>query len=126
MHLQLLLFLSPASHVVLRFWTLIEGAGRQKDQVLPGIVNFARAKLICKDNIESSLGAMMPTAKSAVVDVRLMLTWGPKREAFLFEAELVVSHMRVAYSIPQFHAYCRSGYPPDVEKESYDNWIRSG
>ena len=110
MHLQLLLFLSPAVHVVLRFWTLIEGAGRQKEEVIGGIVNFARAKLICNHDIKSPR-AMTPKAKWAVVDVRLGLTWGPKREVFRFEADLVASHMRVAYSIPHSRTYIRSGYP---------------
>ncbi|KAF8576190.1 hypothetical protein K439DRAFT_1664731 [Ramaria rubella] len=56
---------------------------------------------------------LTPAARLAVVDVRLMLDYEPRRQTFHREAELVASHMRIVYSIPQNRAYLRSGYPSE-------------
>lgn len=45
-----------------------------------------------------------------MLDVRLMLTLEPRREAIHLEGKLVASHMRLVYSIPKPHVYFRSGY----------------
>ncbi|KAF8573296.1 hypothetical protein K439DRAFT_1375811, partial [Ramaria rubella] len=96
------------------FWTLIKGAGHhRKGELLEDLIKLVRAKLICAHNIDSSHTELTPAARLAVVDVRLMLDYEPRRETFHREAELVASHMRIVYSIPQNRAYLRSGYPSE-------------
>ncbi|KAF8579397.1 hypothetical protein K439DRAFT_1525242 [Ramaria rubella] len=92
------------------FWTLIEGAGSHKKEVLSEIIGLARAKLICNHNIDLGHRKLTPEGRLAVIDMRLMLTWEPRREAYRTEATLVASHMRMAYSVPKDRVYLRSGY----------------
>jgi hypothetical protein len=91
---------------------MVTGAGAQKAGVLATIVDFARAKLLCQNNINVALrGVSKREGCTAVVDVRLMLDYEPRREASRsFEADLVAGHMRIAYSVPQSREYLRSGY----------------
>jgi hypothetical protein len=98
-----------------RFWTMIAGAGDRKADLLSTIIDFARAKLLCQSKIDVEHHKLLkPHASTAVVDVRLMLDYEPRREASrLFEAELVAGHMRMAYSVPQSREYLRSGYPSE-------------
>lgn len=49
-----------------------------------------------------------------MIDIRLMLDYEPRRQlARDRESELVASHMRIAYSVPQSREYMRSGYPSE-------------
>ncbi|KAF8592712.1 hypothetical protein K439DRAFT_1656117 [Ramaria rubella] len=90
------------------FWTLIEGAGSRRSEVIAGMIDFARAKLICNHNINLSHTDLTREGRLAVLDVRLMLTWEPKRDAFRTQSNLIASHMRMAYSFPKDHVH--SGY----------------
>ena len=97
-----------------RFWTMLRGAGNSEAEVMLTIINLARAKLLCQDAIDVKATDVGRTARTAVVDVRLMLDYEPRREAsHLLQAELVESHMRICYSVPQSRKYMRSGYPSE-------------
>jgi hypothetical protein len=105
-------FLHAAAHC--RFWTLLAGAKRHKDQILPDIVDLARAKLICDSNISVPYTTVKHAAVTAVLDVLLTLDFEPRRQvAHIREAELVASHMRIAFSVPKDRGYIRSGYPSE-------------
>ncbi|KAF8575276.1 hypothetical protein K439DRAFT_1665120 [Ramaria rubella] len=92
------------------FWSLIEGAGSHKREVVSQIIDLARAKLICSHNIDVSHRKLTPEGRLAVLDMRLMLTWEPRYDAYRTEARLVASHMRLVYSIPKDRVYLQSGY----------------
>src|ERR1700733_8797581 len=93
-----------------RFWTMIQGAGTSKALILSTIIDFARAKLLCHDSIDVSAMDVEKAARTAVVDVRLMLDYEPRREAsHQLQAELIASHMRICYSVPQSRGYMHSG-----------------
>jgi hypothetical protein len=83
--------------------------------LLPTIMDLARAKLLCQNKIDVAHNKVVkPHASTAVVDVRLMLSYEPRQEASrALEADLVASHMRMAYSVPQNREYIRSGYPSE-------------
>jgi hypothetical protein len=102
---------SLVSYTSCRFWTMIEGAKDRKDEIIPLIMELARAKLLCSDSIAKDFGSFSPAAKTAVVDVRLMLDFEPRRQAaHVMTADLVASHMRTSYSVPNNREYLRSGY----------------
>ena len=80
------------------------------------IVDLARAKLICHHNISQPYTGshLPPAALSAVLDVLLTLDFEPRRQAARNrEAEMVTSHMRIAFSVPKDREYPRSGYPSE-------------
>jgi hypothetical protein len=53
-------------------------------------------------------------AVTAVLDVLLTLDFEPRSQvAHKREAELVASHMRIAFSVPKDRRYIRSGYPSE-------------
>ncbi|KIL67470.1 hypothetical protein M378DRAFT_9260 [Amanita muscaria Koide BX008] len=96
------------------FWTMIQSAGDSKDQVLPLIIDLARSKLLCQNDIDVDYLDVTKHARTAVVDLRLMFDYEPWQEATrAFEAELVASHMRTVFSIPQTLEYFWSGYPSE-------------
>ncbi|KZP24260.1 hypothetical protein FIBSPDRAFT_1012129 [Athelia psychrophila] len=92
------------------FWSLIAGAPEGKErQILDAIIPFARAKITCPTDGQTSAAG-----RAAVIDIRLMLDYEPRRQlARDRESELVASHMRIAYSVPQSREYMRSGYPSE-------------
>lgn len=89
---------------------MIDGAPEGKErQILGGIIRLARAKITC-----STDGQTSAAGRAAVIDIRLMLDYEPRRQlARDRESELVASHMRIAYSVPQSREYMRSGYPSE-------------
>src|ERR1700676_2496250 len=93
---------------------MLRGAGDSEAEVMLTIINLARAKLLCQDTIDVKATDVGKTERTAVVDVRLMLDYEPRREAsHLLQAELVASHMRICYSVPKSREYMRSGYPSE-------------
>ena len=97
-----------------RFWSLLAGAKRHRDQILPDIVDLARAKLICDGNISVPYTMVKHAAVTAVLDVLLSLDFEPRHQGVhIREAELVASHMRIAFSVPKDRGYIRSGYPSE-------------
>jgi hypothetical protein len=99
-----------------RFWTLLAGGtvAHHKEDILSTIVDLARSKLICDHNIGAKRSELKAAASTAVLDVILNLDFEPRREAALNrEAQLVASHMRTAFSVPQHREYFRSGYPSE-------------
>jgi hypothetical protein len=84
------------------------------DEVLPTIVDLARTKLIRHHKIAVVHTNLPPAARTAVLDVLLSLGFEPRRQAARNrEAELVASHMRIAFSVPKDREYLRSGYPSE-------------
>lgn len=94
---------------------MLAGAKGRSAELLPTILDLARAKLLCHNEINVAHNKVDKRhASTAVVDVRLMLSYEPCREASrTLEADLVASHMRMAYSVPQNREYLRSGYPSE-------------
>ncbi|KAF9518250.1 hypothetical protein BS47DRAFT_1482756 [Hydnum rufescens UP504] len=78
------------------FWTLLVGAGDQRDQVRSTIVDLARSKLILNSNISQNYDTV--TTTSVALDR---------------ETQLVAGHMRFAFSVPKERQYIRSGYPSE-------------
>lgn len=77
-------------------------------------MDLARAKLICNHNISVKPWDLDRNAVLAVVDVLLTLDFEPRRQITRDrEAQLVASHMRTAFSVPQERGYIRSGYPSE-------------
>ena len=96
-----------------RFWTLLAGA-EDKDQIISTIVDFARSKLIFQHEISVRHNQVKPAAVSAMLDVLLTLDFEPRCQAVRNrEAELVASHMWIAFSVPKDRHYARSGYPSE-------------
>ena len=97
-----------------RFWTLLAGAGNNKDQILPTIVDLARAKLICHHKITIRHQDLKRPAVTALLDVLLSLDFEPGRpKAHNREVELIADHMRIVFSVPEHREYLLSGYPSE-------------
>jgi hypothetical protein len=97
-----------------RFWTLLAGAGNNKDQILPTIVDLARAKLICHHKISIRHEDLKRPAVTALLDVLLSLDFEPGRlKAHNREVELIADHMRIVFSVPEHREYLLSGYPSE-------------
>ena len=94
---------------------MIKAAGDKKGNILSVIINTARSKLLCQNAINIQYTQVEARhGPTAIVDLRLMFDYEPRREAArAFEAELVASHMRTAFSVPQTREYIRSGYPSE-------------
>ena len=83
-------------------------------QLFTEILEMARAKLVASRDIYSSYHTFSRTARLAVLDVQLSLDYEPRCEKTqVEEANLVESHMRIAFSIPVHREYLRSGYPSE-------------
>jgi hypothetical protein len=95
---------------------MIAAAGNRKDDLLKIIVDLARSKLLCQNDIDvSHLELGKKAGATAVVDLRLMLDYETRREAAReAEVELVASHMRMAFSVPQRREYLRSAILPSL------------
>lgn len=79
----------------------MEGVGTNQEQMANVMVNFARAKILCSQNLAVSHRKASNLATLALLDIIIHLDFEPRREAAHgAEAELVASHMRIAYSIP--------------------------
>jgi hypothetical protein len=91
---------------------MIAAAGDRKKDILKIIVDLARSKLLCQNQIDVRHSDLRhKPGATAVVDLRLMFEYETRREvARSAEAELVAAHMRLAYSIPQTRESVRSGY----------------
>ncbi|EMD31837.1 hypothetical protein CERSUDRAFT_100068 [Gelatoporia subvermispora B] len=81
------------------------------------IVTLARTKLLsCDvlpqiDNLDDVEQFYTPLRKRVLADVRVSLNYEPSREKTYDElADMVASHMRTVYSVPQHREYMRSGY----------------
>jgi hypothetical protein len=99
---------------LVRFWAILLNTS-DRTIMTARMINFVRAKLLCQGVIDVAHDRLeKPNGRIAVVDVRLMLDYGPRCEATRsLEAELVATHMRVAYSVPKSQEYLHSGYPSE-------------
>ena len=80
------------------------------------LLRLAQAKLVSHPNrdLERERGAFSRAAQVAVLDVRIMLPFEPRSSsAQRLQMELVASHMRTVFSIPQHRQCVRSGYPSE-------------
>src|SRR5438477_2445819 len=98
-----------------RFWTMIAGAGEHKKDMEAIIIELARSKLLCQNDINVAHDDVQnKRAAIAVVDLRLMLDYEHRRAAArIAEMDLVASHMRMAYSILESRECVVSGYPSE-------------
>ncbi|KAF8648748.1 hypothetical protein AX16_006189 [Volvariella volvacea WC 439] len=96
------------------FWSILIDSDAQRAQVLiPLVIPLARSKLTATPELDKNIQPS-PNAQLAVVDVRLCLSYESGRQAtYSILSDLVASHMRTAYSIPQHQEYMRSGYPSE-------------
>jgi hypothetical protein len=109
-----LLFFAVPFIFTLRFWTMIQAAGLNKDAVCRQVMELAQARLLGVHDIETQFPAVLSMAKLAAVDCILMLDFEVRRDSVqLMEASLVASHMRTAFSVPKDFLYLRSGYPSE-------------
>ncbi|KAH9923393.1 hypothetical protein B0H21DRAFT_895174 [Amylocystis lapponica] len=113
------------------FWTLYRGA-RDKAKVSTDLIGLARAKLILRPDIGRAAGyGIRPDdemrGRLAVVDVRIMLDYEPRRMASM-EADLVEHNMRLAYSVPKNREYLRPavGYIPHTPQGTIPEILKEG
>jgi hypothetical protein len=93
---------------------MLQGAGNSKAKVMLTIINLVCAKLLCQNAINVRATDVGKIARTAVVDVQLMLDYEPRQEAsHQLQVELVASHMCICYLVPQSHEYMHSGYPSE-------------
>ena len=70
----------------------------RENQILSFIFDLAREKLTCTRNIDGPYDSFSAEAKLAVIDVRLMLDYEPRRDATRnLEKKMVANNMRIAY-----------------------------
>lgn len=85
----------------------VDQAYRMKDEV----IKMAQMKLTRRHDIGDSVDSLSEDAYTAILDVRLMFDYEPGHQAAQdTQANLVASHMRIAYSVPKSREYIRSGY----------------
>ncbi|THH06221.1 hypothetical protein EW146_g9684 [Bondarzewia mesenterica] len=95
------------------FWSMFRDIQKNAEvfQLSSSVLKTARSKLICDTDFEKFFHDPGATARLAVADVRLCLDYEPRRQQNqMVVAELVASHMRIAYSVPRHREYFRSGY----------------
>lgn len=104
------------------YWTWFKQIKEiDESKAIPDFMLTLRAKLINRDpslGRSESFKSWGDSACLAVADVRLCLAYEPNILAAHSTdvnkpAELVASHMRVAYSVPKHRRYMRSGYPSE-------------
>ncbi|KAH7925110.1 hypothetical protein BV22DRAFT_1129298 [Leucogyrophana mollusca] len=96
------------------FWTMLPADNMSEDNISSLIIDFARAKLICHNDIGMQLPDMSAGAKIAILDVLLCLDSEHSSEAAKTrQTELVAGHMRTAFSVPSDRSYLRSCYPSE-------------
>ena len=85
------------------------------DEILLAIIDLARTKLICHDEIAVMHTHLQPAARTAALDVLLSLDFEPRHQAARSREAgfLGASHMRIAFSLPKVREYLRSGYPSE-------------
>jgi hypothetical protein len=97
------------------FWTMLE-ANQDKDveALLRNMMNLARKKLLCSNDINATPRNHSQMARIAILDVLITIDYEPRRvSTHQFEMELIASHMRTAFSAPDHRLYVRSGYPSE-------------
>ncbi|KAK0205621.1 hypothetical protein DFS33DRAFT_1258736 [Desarmillaria ectypa] len=63
---------------------------------------------------KAAQGGELDVFKMALVDIRVMIEYEPRREkARRLQQEMVRGHMRVAFSVPEHREYMRSGNPSE-------------
>ncbi|KAF8550111.1 hypothetical protein OG21DRAFT_1514438 [Imleria badia] len=99
------------------WWSTMNKKHPSKDRPLVDaqyFVQTARMKLLRSNDIDAPLEEVSEIPLTAVVDVLLALDFDPSLEAtYHRQAEMVTSHMRIAYSFPQHCEYFISGYPSE-------------
>ncbi|EMD31840.1 hypothetical protein CERSUDRAFT_127211 [Gelatoporia subvermispora B] len=92
-------------------------ASSMANLIVAEILPLARTKLLCCESLPepSDRPALhrlyTPLRKRVLADVRVSLTYEPSREKTYDElANMVASHMKMVYSVPQHREYMRSGY----------------
>ena len=81
------------------------------DQQCKRLLDIACTKLLCKQDLSKRYTEYSAAARSAVLDVRIKLSFEAGRSAaHRHEMDLVASHMRTVYSIPRDRECIRSGY----------------
>jgi len=76
-------------------------------------MELARRKLVARSD-STEFGSLSANARLAVVSTRLLLDFEPARfSARRTEEELVASHMRIAFSVPQHREFMRTGTPSE-------------
>ncbi|KAI6031017.1 hypothetical protein EDC04DRAFT_3065254 [Pisolithus marmoratus] len=94
------------------FWTMIEASSENNNTVISNALRLARKKLLNADNIHAQKHSN--TAMLAILDQLVTIDYEPKRELVSgVEAEMVASHMRIVFSVPDHRVYIRSGYPSE-------------
>lgn len=85
-----------------------------RQDICAELLAFARSKLLRKEDVLSERIESSPEAQTAVLDVRIMLSYEASREdARRRVMELIESHMRTVFSVPRGREYFRSGYPSE-------------
>ncbi|KAF8124075.1 hypothetical protein EV363DRAFT_1586969 [Boletus edulis] len=96
------------------FWTMLawDEEGTSSEVLLRDMMGLARMKLIFDNDIyrrEHSHTAML-----VLLDVLIMIDYEPMGKLVReLEVEMVASHMKTAFSIPQHGRYVISGYPSE-------------
>ncbi|KAI6137216.1 hypothetical protein F5141DRAFT_1231205 [Pisolithus sp. B1] len=95
------------------FWTMIEvSKGENRSILIEGTMELARAKLVRSHGIYGQQFSSL--AMLATLDVLVAVDYKPRWDLFLeCEMEMVASHMRIAFSVPQDQSYICSGYPSE-------------
>ncbi|KAH7917774.1 hypothetical protein BV22DRAFT_1135131 [Leucogyrophana mollusca] len=97
------------------FWTMLPGDDISEwDNISSLIIDFARSKLICHNNIGMHVTEMSHIAKTAILDVLLCLDFEPSSARAKEEQnELVAGHMRTAFSVSSDRSYLHSCFPSE-------------
>ncbi|KAI6033344.1 hypothetical protein EDC04DRAFT_3035134 [Pisolithus marmoratus] len=98
------------------FWTIIEASkAADKSRLIESTMDFARAKLVHANHIcEGKYSSLSSLAMLATLDVLITIDYEPRQHlARTCELEMIVSHMRIAFSASQDGSYIRSGYPSE-------------
>ncbi|TFK93135.1 hypothetical protein K466DRAFT_538427 [Polyporus arcularius HHB13444] len=74
------------------------------------LLAFARSKLLCCDKLTGPMTDYPRAARTAVIDARIMLSYGAHPSAQQYQMDLVASHVRTVYSIPRDRECIYSGY----------------
>ncbi|PCH39028.1 hypothetical protein WOLCODRAFT_29336 [Wolfiporia cocos MD-104 SS10] len=87
------------------------------NSIRAGIVDFAREKLLCSASLappSTPDPQLLPSSREpqelAVLDMRIMLDFGPHRDANIVQQRLIESHMRIALCVPAHREYSYSAY----------------
>lgn len=87
-----------------------------QDRSIKAFICTLRGKLLSDNDICRPPEEYTKLGRLAVIDVRLNLEYEPLvrgNKAMLAHAQLIKSHMRIAYSVPTHRQYFCSGYPSE-------------